>query len=111
MNSIGLYLVMISVFLGYILYIIARYGVQSSVSQSFYVLPKNLKILFTLFCWGFVFPAIILSSNPLMFFAGAGGRYAAPDSGCVTDPGKIRVPVNQIQRSLNVSVCPCCHFT
>lgn len=72
MTSIFLYLIMLAVFFGYILFIVFKYGVQKSVSQSFYVLPKNINFLFTLFCWGFVLPAMILSENGLMFFAGAG---------------------------------------
>jgi len=71
-TSVILYSIMLAVFFGYILFIVAKYGIQKSVSQSFYVLPKNINFLFTLFCWGFVLPAMILSENGLMFFGGAG---------------------------------------
>lgn len=65
---------MIIVFLSYVLFIWIKYGIQKSISASYYVLPENLRILFSLFCWGFAFPAIILGIEitPLMFFAGAG---------------------------------------
>lgn len=66
-----LYLLMFLVFFGYVSWIWARYGTLKSISHSYYVLPKNLQFLFTLFCWGYAIPAIIIASTPLMFFAGA----------------------------------------
>jgi len=63
---------MLTVFIGYVSWIWARYGVLPSISNSYYHLPKNLQPIFTLFCWGFSLPAIILGSSGLMFFAGAG---------------------------------------
>jgi len=69
-----LFIAMMTVFISYISFIWIKYGVQSSISQSYYALPKDWNILFTLFCWGFAFPAIILGVEVtgLMFFAGAG---------------------------------------
>lgn len=67
-----LLIVMVSVFISYVSWIWAKYGVLPSISDSYYHLPKNLHFLFTFFCWGFAFPAIILGSSGLMFFAGAG---------------------------------------
>lgn len=73
---ISLFIVMFVVFFSYILFIWLKYGSQRSISASYYVLPKKINILFTLFCWGFAFPAIIigttLTNSGLMFFAGAG---------------------------------------
>jgi len=66
------YILMLTVFIGYVSWIWARYGVLPSISDSYYHLPRNLQPLFTLFCWGFSLPAIILGSSGLMFFAGAG---------------------------------------
>jgi len=67
---------MLTVFVSYVSFIWIKYGVQRSISDSYYRLPKNLQPLFTLFCWGFAFPAIIigvdLTDNFLMFLAGAG---------------------------------------
>lgn len=70
--ELGLYLGMVGVFVSYVGYIWAKYGVQKSISQSYYVLPEKLRPLMTFFCWGFAFPAIILGSSALMFVAGAG---------------------------------------
>lgn len=65
-----LLLEMLAVFMGYTLFIAIKYGVQTSISQSYYVLPKNQRIFFTFFCWFFAIPAMILGENGLMFFAG-----------------------------------------
>jgi len=67
-----LFFVMQAIFLSYLLFVWMRYGAQSSISMSYYVLPENLRPLFTFFCWGFALPAMILGSSGLMFFAGAG---------------------------------------
>lgn len=66
------YLMMLLVFAGYVSWIWAKYGVLPSISHSYYMLPKNLQFLFTLWCWGYAIPAMIVASTPLMFFAGAG---------------------------------------
>ncbi len=66
------FILMLVVFVGYVSFIWIKYGIQKSISASYYVLPKDSNFIFTLFCWGFAFPAIILGNTPLMFFAGAG---------------------------------------
>ncbi len=63
---------MLVVFISYVSWIWARYGVLKSISQSYYELPKNLQFLFTFFCWGFSLPAIIVGSTGLIFLAGSG---------------------------------------
>jgi len=67
---------MLTVFTSYIAFIWIKYGVQRSISDSYYRLPKSLQPLFTFFCWGFGLPAIIvgttLTDAPWMFLAGAG---------------------------------------
>ena len=63
---------MVSVFLSYITFIWRKYGVQKSISESYYVLPKKDNWLFVAFCWLFAFPAMILGSSYLMLFAGGG---------------------------------------
>ena len=68
----ALYIIMLSVFVGYVSWIWAKYGVLKSISHSYYALPENLRFLFTLWCWGYAIPAMIVASTPLMFFAGAG---------------------------------------
>lgn len=75
-----LYLVMVSVFTGYIGFVWKRYGVLKSISHSYHKLPSNKRFLFTLFCWGFTIPALIIGLNLsesltyqfTMFLAGAG---------------------------------------
>ena len=67
---------MLFVFISYTSWIWAKYGVLNSISQSYYELPLNLQPLFTLFCWGYSFPAIILGSSELMFLAGSGIAFA-----------------------------------
>lgn len=57
------YLIMLTVFVGYVLFISTQYGILPSISDSWYHLPDKLKFLFTGFCWGFAFPAIILGVN------------------------------------------------
>ena len=64
--------VMVAVFVSYVLYIALKFGVQKSISESYYILPKKQNFLFVLFCWLFAFPAMILGNSYLMFFAGGG---------------------------------------
>lgn len=67
-------IIMILVFVSYVSFIWIKYGVQDSISASYYALPRKYNSLFTLFCWGFAIPAIIagVDVTPFMFFAGAG---------------------------------------
>lgn len=67
-----LFAITLFVFLGYVFFIWNRYGVLTSISESYYLLPDKLKFLFVLFCWGFSIPVIMLAHNPLIFFAGSG---------------------------------------
>ena len=67
-----LFSVMIAVFLAYVGYIWAKYGVQKSISESYYVLPKKQNWMFVAFTWLFAFPAMILGNSLLMMFAGGG---------------------------------------
>ena len=67
-----LFILMVTVFLAYVTFIWSKYGIQKSISESYYVLPENLNWLFVGFCWLFAFPAMILGSSYLMTLAGAG---------------------------------------
>jgi len=67
-----LFSVMVAVFLAYVIGIWAKYGVQKSISESYYCLPKNKNWLFVAFTWLFAFPAMILGNSLLMLFAGGG---------------------------------------
>jgi len=77
----SLYILMILVFISYVSYIWVKYGVQKSISASYYQLPDFYKFLFTLFCWGFAVPALVIGNNLLLFVACAGICFvgAAPD--------------------------------
>ena len=67
-----LFSVMVTVFIAYVLFIMIKYGVQKSISESYYALPEKQNFLFVLFTWLFAFPAMILGNSWLMFFAGGG---------------------------------------
>jgi hypothetical protein len=70
----ALFYAIIIIFFTYTLFIWIFYGIQESMSDSYYALRPSERYLFTLFCWGFALPLIIISVNVsgLMFLAGAG---------------------------------------
>ena len=55
------------VFTLYIAYIMARYGVRKSISESFYRL--KYKKIFPLIIWGFTIPIMLHTGTPIMFIA------------------------------------------
>jgi hypothetical protein len=67
-----LFAVMVAVFLAYVIFIWSKYGVQKSISESYYVLPKKWNWLFVAFTWLFAFPAMILGNSYWMLFAAGG---------------------------------------
>ena len=67
-----LFSLMVTVFLSYVIFIWSKYGIQKSISESYYVLPKKENWLFVAFTWLFAFPAMILGNSYLMLFAGGG---------------------------------------
>jgi hypothetical protein len=71
---IGLFITMVTVFVGYVATIWSLYGVLPSISESFYRLPQKYNFIFTLALWGFASPAMIIGTpvTGLMFFATAG---------------------------------------
>ena len=70
MKELIIFLVMITVFVSYVTFIWIKYGVQKSISDSYYRLPTRKQFLFVFFCWGFAIPAMILGNCALMFLAG-----------------------------------------
>lgn len=61
-------------FVGYISFIVNKYGVLPSISESYYKMKGDKLFgggLFTLFIWSLSLPLIIIGDTPLMFFAGA----------------------------------------
>jgi len=71
---LGLFIAMITVFVTYVTFIVAKYGILPSISESYYRLPEKYNFLFTLALWGFAFPAMIIGTpvTGLMFGACAG---------------------------------------
>jgi hypothetical protein len=59
-----------TIFIAYISFIIYRYGVLPSISESWYVLPKGQKFLFTLFIFGMGVPMLFYDSA-VLFLAGS----------------------------------------
>lgn len=72
----NLYKLMNITFISYILFIVIKYKVQSSVSESYYRLPYNLQWVFTIVTWTYALCAIIIgldkTGSGLVFFAGGG---------------------------------------
>jgi hypothetical protein len=75
-NLQTLYSLMNITFIGYIVYIVIKYGIQTSVSESYYKLPRNRQWLFTVFTWTYSLLALIigleLKDTPLVFLSASG---------------------------------------
>jgi hypothetical protein len=63
-------IIQVAIFVSYVAFILYRYGVLPSISESWYVLPQNQKALFTLFTWGVGIPMLFYDSEAL-FIAGS----------------------------------------
>jgi len=74
MTTLILLIIMGVIFATYITAIVINYGVQPSVSESYYRLPDKWKPLFTFATWGYAAPATViglqLTGSPLFFLAG-----------------------------------------
>lgn len=68
---LSLILIQLLVFVAYTSFIVSRYGVIHSISQSWYELPLKWKSLFTFFTWGLGIP-FLFYDHVLFFLAGAG---------------------------------------
>lgn len=68
-----LFILMNVVFFSYISYVALKYGIQKSISDSYYRLSDSMLWLFTVATWGYAIPAIIIGVgfSPLAFLAGA----------------------------------------
>ena len=84
-----LFTVMVGVFISYVLFIWTKYGIQKSISESYYVLPKKENFLFILFCWLFAFPAMLLGDSYLMLFAGGGIVFVGASAAMHTFPTRM----------------------
>ena len=65
-----MWITMLSVFLIYNLIILLKYGWLNSISVSYYSLPAKWNFIFTLFCFGYAIPAVIMAKDGFMFFSG-----------------------------------------
>lgn len=70
MNTFILTLIQLVIFVLYVGGITKKYGVLPSVSESWYKLPNQYKILFTLFVWGLAIPLFFYGN--IWFALGAG---------------------------------------
>lgn len=57
------------IFISYIQRVAHFYGIQKSISESYYRLPDKYKFIFTLSLWGFAMPVLIIGNSLLMFAA------------------------------------------
>ncbi len=64
-------IIQLVVFLLYVGFIVKRYGILPSISDSWYVLPLRQQFLFTLFTWGIGIP-MLLYGNVWFFLSGSG---------------------------------------
>lgn len=64
-------LIMTIIPITYIIVVVILWGVQKSISDSYYRYKDygKWKYMFTLFCWSLAYPALILSPTPIMFGA------------------------------------------
>ena len=62
--------IQITIFILYTTLIVYRYGILPSISESWYVLPRGQKFLFTLFTWGLGIPMFFYDSGAL-FLSGS----------------------------------------
>lgn len=105
--NITLLIISIITFISYISFVWIKFGIQKSISQSYYVLEKfNLQFLFTLFIWSYSIPTLILglelTSSILMFisaasicFVGAAAAYKE----------KLTNTVHMISAAIGITFC------
>ena len=71
-TSIFLFSLLFFIFYIYVFYIWYNYGVLPSISDSWYVLPQNKKIFFTLYSWGLSFTVFLLTTTIFMYLSALG---------------------------------------
>lgn len=67
---IGIWIQLVT-FILFVSYIIYRFGIIKSISNSYYLLEPNKRFLFTILCWSIGFPLIFLEGR--LFFLSAVG--------------------------------------
>ena len=61
------------IFVAYVIFVMIKFGIQKSISESYYRFPNSMRFIFTLALWGFAIPIIMLggiSESVLLFLAG-----------------------------------------
>lgn len=89
MLTTSLFILMVTVFLSYVGFIWIKYGVQKSISESYYVLPEDENFLFVAFTWLFAFPAMIIGHSTLMLLAGGGIVFVGAAAAMHTFPTRL----------------------
>lgn len=59
------------IFIAYLLFIWYKFGIQKSISDSYYRLKGINQAIFTFFIWGSAIPIILAANTFLMFIAGS----------------------------------------
>lgn len=57
------FIIIVLIFTSYVGFLMTKYGVLPSISESYYRLPNKRKYLFILFLWGIGFPTAILGDT------------------------------------------------
>jgi hypothetical protein len=57
--------------LTYLTVVVIKFGIQPSISESYYRWHRNVNIIFTLALWAFAMPIILVSTSGFLFFAGS----------------------------------------
>lgn len=68
--EIVLLIISAAIFISYVTTIALRFGIQKSISESYYDLPGEWRFVFTLTLWGFAIPVMIVGNSVLFFLAG-----------------------------------------
>jgi len=78
--------IQIFIFITYLTFVISKYGILNTISESYYKLSEAMNFLFTLFCWGVGFPlfighpqALFIASGTFLSFVGAAAMYRMDD--------------------------------
>ena len=84
------FIIMNVAFWAYVIPMCIKYGIPTSISDSYYKLRRNLQGLFTLSMWGVAIPAIILGveQSGLAFLAGVGIAFVGASPAFKSKDGK-----------------------
>jgi len=86
MNPLHYTLLSVAIFTVYLVFVVSRYGLLASFSDSYYKLPDRWKFLFYFTLLGTAIPLMIATSHWLMFLAGIAICYTGAAAGFKDDP-------------------------